>query len=67
MLGSLLLLPLVLQAPTVQSPTAEAQRDHEVIIQLLSRVQQLEAEIQELKANRGLPPPVQPAVMPPAD
>jgi hypothetical protein len=51
--GSFLLLALLLQDPTAQLPPADAQRDHELIAQLLVRVQQLESELQALKASRN--------------
>jgi hypothetical protein len=64
--GSLLLLALLLQDPTAQPSPADAQRDHELIAQLLVRVQQLEAEIQALKASRNPPPPAATAPAAPA-
>jgi hypothetical protein len=53
--GLLLLCPLVLQAATLQSPPPTS--DHELVRQLLERVQQLEAEVRDLKARAAADSP----------
>jgi len=60
MLGTLLFLPLLLQDPAVRQSLTELERD-KVITQLIERVQQLEAEVKQLKAQRPVPAPPEPA------
>jgi hypothetical protein len=64
MFGTLVVALLVLQSPALQQPATESERDR-TLRQLLERVQQLEAEVQELKAQRvAAPAPAEPARQP---
>jgi hypothetical protein len=65
MLGPVILLPLLLQVQAAQPPVSDPRGDHELVAQLLARVQQLEAEVRELKANRPAMAPVQLPAAPP--
>ncbi len=65
--GVFLLVPFLARVVYAQQPAAAPGPDHEVIRQLLERVQQLEAEVQQLKtqltaAGATAPAPAQPAV-----
>ncbi|HYK89986.1 MAG TPA: hypothetical protein VE398_14515 [Acidobacteriota bacterium] len=53
MRGMFLLVPFLVQIAAAQQPVVPPGSDHEVIQQLLERVQQLEAEVRELKAQRA--------------
>ncbi len=53
MRGMLLLLLFLVPTAAAQQPAGQPESDHEVIRRLLERVQQLEVEVRELKAERA--------------
>jgi hypothetical protein len=63
MLVTLLFVPWLLQDPPARTPPTDQERDR-VVAQLIERVQQLEAEVRELKGQRVTPPPPEPPPSP---
>jgi len=61
-----LLFPLLAQSLMAQQPSGGSDRDHELITQLLARVQQLEQEVKELKAQGAMIAPAAEPAHPPA-